>query len=246
MPRTRPVNKMDCTEFRQMILGDPSTAEGEAHLESCTDCQAYLGNVHTLDAAIRDAMSVDVPDLKMPELPDVDAANVVSLAERRRARAPVWLATAAAVVMAAVFGVYTYTSSTDYSSLADEIVAHMDHEPYSLRVTDVAVSEERLARVVPASMANLSPSAGLITYAQSCEINGNSVPHLVIQGERGPVTIILLPDEKIDAATPLEGDSVNGVLIPVGDGSIAIIGEESAESLERIEKSFRDAVSWQT
>ena len=242
----RPVNRMDCTEFRQMILGDPSTAEGEAHLESCADCQAYLGDVHALDAAIRDAMSVDVAELRIPELPDVDTAGVVSLAERRRARAPVWLATAAAVVMAAVFGVYTYTASTNYASLADEIVAHMDHEPQSLRVTDVAVSAERLARVVPANMANLSPSTGLITYAQSCEINGNKVPHLVIQGERGPVTIILLPDEKVAAATPLEGGSVNGVLIPAGDGSIAIIGEESVESLERIEKSFRDAVSWRT
>ena len=246
MPLTRLVNRMDCTEFRQMVLGDPSTAEGEAHLESCADCQAYLGDVHALDSVIRDAMSIEVPKLEMPELPDIESATVVSLAERRRARAPVWLATAAAITMAAVFGVYTYTSSTDYASLADEIVAHMDHEPQSLRVTDVAVSEERLARVVPASMANLSPSTGLITYAQSCRINGNTVPHLVIQGERGPVTILLLPDEKIEAATPLRGASVNGVLIPVGDGSIAIIGEESTESLERIEKSFKDAVSWRT
>ena len=229
-----------------MVLGDPSTAEGEAHLETCAGCRAYVDEVDAVDTAIRGALSIDVPALSMPALPDVDTANVVSLAERRRARAPVWLATAAAVVMAAVFGVYTYTSSTEFASLADEIVAHMDHEPQSLRVTDVAVSETRLSRVVPASMANLSPSTGLITYAQSCEINGNKVPHLVIQGERGPVTILLLPDEKIDAAMPLEGTSVSGVLIPVGDGSIAIIGEESPESLERIEKNFVEAVSWRT
>ena len=237
---------MDCTEFRQMILGDPSTADGEAHLETCSDCRTYVDEIAALDANLKDAMSLDVPELKMPELPEIDTGNVVSLAERRRARAPVWRATAAAITMAAVFGVYTYTSSTSYSSLADEIVAHMDHEPYSLRVTDVAVSSDRLARVVPASMANLSPANGLITYAQSCKINGNSVPHLVIQGESGPVTILLLPHEKIDAAMPLSGDNVNGVLIPVGDGSIAIIGDESAESMERIEKSFVDAVSWRT
>ena len=82
MPLTRLVNRMDCTEFRQMILGDPTTAEGEAHLESCADCQAYLGAVTALDSAIRDAMSVDVPELSMPELPQIESANVVSLAER--------------------------------------------------------------------------------------------------------------------------------------------------------------------
>ena len=237
---------MNCTEFRQMVLGDPSTADGEAHLETCSDCRVFVDEIAALDVTLKEAMSLDVPELKMPELPEIDTENVVSLAERRRARAPVWLAAAAAITMAAVFGAYTYNASTDYSTLADEIVAHMDHEPYSLRVTDVAVSEDRLTRVVPATMANLSSETGLITYAQSCEINGHKVPHLVIQGERGPVTILLLPEEKIEAATPLKGANVNGVLIPVGDGSIAIIGEESAESMKRIEKSFVDAVSWRT
>ncbi len=182
----------------------------------------------------------------MPELPDVETSNVVSLAERRRARAPVWLATAAAIMMAAVFGVYTYNESTSVDSLAAQIIEHMDHEPYSRVVTDVPVNAGRLERVVPASVANLSPRNGLITYAESCEINGNKVPHLVVQGERGPVTIILLPDEKIEAAMPFQGGNVNGVLIPVGDGSIAIIGEESAESMERIKQSFVDAASWRT
>ncbi|MDJ0916629.1 MAG: DUF3379 family protein [Woeseiaceae bacterium] len=227
---------MDPKEYGQKTPGDPSTTDGQADIDENA----------ALDAVLKRAMTIDVPELKMPELPDVETGNVVSLAERRRARAPVWLATAAAIMMAAVFGVYTYNESTSYDSLTDEIIAHMDHEPYALVVTDVPVNASRLERVVPASVANLSPKNGLITYAESCEINGNSVPHLVVQGERGPVTIILLPDEKIDAATPFQGGNVNGVLIPVGDGSIAIIGEESAESMERIKESFVDAASWRT
>ena len=99
---------------------------------------------------------------------------------------------------------------------------------------------------MPANVANVSHDAGLITYAQSCEINGNKVPHLVIQGERGPVTIILLPDEKVDEVTPLEGERFNGVLVPVGDGSIAIIGEDDPDNLKRIEQSFASSVTWST
>ncbi|MDJ0758372.1 MAG: DUF3379 family protein [Woeseiaceae bacterium] len=227
---------MDGKKFRDKVTGDSSTADSPADLDETS----------ALDATLKRAMMLDVPELRMPELPEIETSKVVSLAERRRARAPVWLATAAAIMMAAVFGVYTYNASTSYDSLTDEIIAHMDHEPYALRVTDVPVNSARLERVVPASVANLSPKNGLITYAQSCEINGNTVPHLVVQGERGPVTIILLPDEKIDAATPFQGNNVNGVLIPVGDGSIAIIGEESAESMDRIRESFVDAASWRT
>lgn len=237
---------MDCSEFRQMILGDPSTAEGEAHVDACADCRAYLEEISALDATLVRAMSIDVPELKMPALPQLDTDKVVTLAERRRLTTPVWLATAAAITLAVFLGVRNYTADTGFDSLADEIVAHMDHEPYALRVTDERVSDNRLARVVPASLANLTPETGLITYAQSCEINGHSVPHLVVQGEAGPVTILLLPDESIDEAIPLSGDWVNGVLIPVGSGSIAIIGNENEEDFERIQQNFVDSVSWRT
>ncbi len=238
---------MDCNEFRQMILGDPSTADGEAHLESCTECQAYLEDIHSLDATLKQAMSIDVPPLPMPELPEIDTDNVVGLPARRRGKAPVWLATAAAVTLAAFLGINSFVGHDhDGLSLADELIAHMDHEPYALQVTDVPVSDSRLTRIVPANIANLSHDAGLITYAQSCEINGNKVPHLVIQGERGPVTIILLPDEKVEDVTPLEGERFNGVLVPVGDGSIAIIGEDDPDNLKRIEKSFVSSVTWST
>ena len=70
---------MDCVEFRQMVTGDPSTAEGEAHLESCADCRDYLEQVHALDAKLKKAMAIDVPPLSMPELPEIETGNVVSL-----------------------------------------------------------------------------------------------------------------------------------------------------------------------
>ena len=76
-------------------------------------------------------------------------------------------------------------------------------------------------------------------------INGKEIPHLVIQGNRGPVTILLLPDEAIDDAVQLEGESINGILLPVGGGSIAIIGERD-EQLETIQKNVVNSVTWST
>jgi hypothetical protein len=76
-------------------------------------------------------------------------------------------------------------------------------------------------------------------------INGKKVPHLVIQGEHGPVTILLLPDEAVDDAVELEGESINGVLLPVGGGSVAIIGEKD-EKLESIRQNVMNSVTWST
>jgi hypothetical protein len=99
--------------------------------------------------------------------------------------------------------------------------------------------------VVPASLASFERGTSLITYAQSCVINGNEVPHLVIQGQYGPVTILLMPEERVSESTPLDGETVKGVILPVGNGSIAIIGDRE-EPLEPIQKNVVNSVAWTT
>lgn len=232
-----------CEEYQQAIAADPSFDGGAAHLRSCASCQAFHDEMLALDARIVRALEIPVPELTLPELDDVDSSNVTPL--RQRFTAPVWLAVAATVAFAAFIGVRSIDTSPADATLAEQIIAHIGHEPYSLRVTDEAVSEQRLTRVVPATVATMDHDAGLITYAQSCIINGHKVPHLVLQGRRGPVTILLMPEEPIDGAQEFSGDGVRGVLLPVGDGSIAIVGEEG-ESLERIEEEVRNSVKWTT
>jgi hypothetical protein len=114
-----------------------------------------------------------------------------------------------------------------------------------LRVTDVAVTDEQLNAVVPGDVARLDRSAGLITYAQSCPIRGHQVPHLVIQGEYAPITILLMPEETVAEAESIRGDNVNGVILPVGKGSIAIIGA-SRERLDRVQERVLESVTWST
>ena len=73
----------------------------------------------------------------MPELPEIDDTNVVSL-KPRRVTTPAWFALAATVVIAAFLGIRMFGGDVTYPSLADEIVAHLEHEPYALRITDKA------------------------------------------------------------------------------------------------------------
>jgi hypothetical protein len=236
---------MNCEEYRQTIAADPSYEGGEAHLSACAGCKAYRDEMRSLDQKIGRALEISVPELRMPELPDIDSSDVVSLPVRRRVATPMRLAVAATVVLAAFIGFRMIGGNVTYPSLADEIVAHLDHEPYALRVTDEAISDRRLAKVVPGDVANMNHDAGLITYAQTCVINGRKIPHLVIQGAHGPVTILLLPDEAIDDAVQLEGESINGVLLPVGGGSVAIIGERD-EQLDAIQENVVNSVTWST
>ena len=231
-----------CEEYIEAIAADPSFDGGAGHLSACASCQSFREEMLALDRQIARALELSVPDLNVPELPELDTSKVTALPQRRFG-APTWLAVAATIMLAAVVGFRMLGDDLTNSALAEQIIAHIDHEPFSFRETVSAVSDERLARVIPANVATMDHSAGLITYAQSCIINGNEVPHLVIQGEHGPITILLMPGEKVSGVESFGGESINGLIFPVGDGSIAIVGEKG-ESLERIEEQIKNSVRW--
>jgi len=233
-----------CEEYREAIAANPSFDGGAAHLSQCASCQAFRKEMQALDLRIAGALALSVPEFDMPELADIDTSNVTAMPIRRFG-VPVWLAVAATVTLAAFVGFRMLGDDLSNATLAEQVVAHIDHEPYAFRVVDEAVPEQRLQQIMAASVATMDHSAGLITYAQSCLINGRDVPHLVIQGERGPVTILLMPYEKISGPQAVQGENVRGVILPVGDGSIAIIGVEG-ERLESIEEQVKNSVTWST
>jgi hypothetical protein len=201
--------------------------------------------IRELDLKIAKALQIDVPPLVMPELPEVEDDKVTALPRRRRSAKPVWFAIAASVVLATSIAIRMAGPFQSYDSLAAEVLAHVDHEPRAMRVIDTPVPDKRLQTTVPATMAVFDRDESLITYARICVINGKKVPHLVVQGQHGPVMILLMPDEKVADVTPVEGDSVHGLIIPVGDGSIAVVGDRE-EALEPIRENVVDSITWTT
>jgi len=237
--------KMNCNDYKEALTADPGFEDESGHVDSCASCQAYSAEIQALNEKIAAAMAINVPELAMPELPEIDTEKVASLVARRSMSKPVWFALAATVLLAVFIGIRAPDMGVTEGTLEEQVLAHVDHEPRALRVTSTPVSDSRLAKVVPDKLAAMNHDAGLITYSQSCVINGKTIPHLVIQGEHGPVTILLMPEEKVSAAKSLDGVNIQGVILPVGDGSIAIIGNRD-EQLDRIKKNVLDSVMWST
>ncbi len=57
------------------------------------------------------------------------------------------------------------------------------------------------------------------------------------------MTLLLMPDETVSGAVPLTGESVDGVILPHGDGSIAIIGARE-ERIEELSERVVESVEW--
>jgi hypothetical protein len=242
---------MNCDEYRAAIAGDPAESfpGGAEHSSGCEDCRGYREELRALDECIARALAIEVPELRMPELPAVQAGdNVVRIKApwSRFKSPPLWAGVAAAVALVALLVTRGPGSDVESRQLAEQIMAHMDHEQASRQVTSVPVAAQALGAVVDPKVSTMDPDIGLITYAMSCVINGNTVPHLVIQGERGPVTLILLPDETIDESIRLSGVNVQGVILPVGSGSIAVIGEreDQLEEIGEIGRRLSETVHW--
>jgi len=241
---------MNCEDYREALTADPSESfeHGAGHAATCESCSAYRAEILTLDATIASALAIDVPELKMPDLPPLgeEDGNVVNMPFRRAAKVstPAWLGIAASIALAAVIGVqWAGNGSARDQLLAEQVLAHVDHEPWALKVTNVAVSEQQFARVVSPATGTMDRDIGLVSYAQTCVINGMKIPHLVMQGEKGPITLLLMPNETVSSPVSLSGDSVNGVILPVGEGSIAIIGERE-ERIQELEQRVVDSVEW--
>ncbi len=249
---------MNCNEFEQAVLAEPNADSDarRAHADSCPDCNALERQVMWLEQRLTAALSVIVPasvtDAPLPggepghSSPADD--NVVSLDARRRWRAPVWLAAAACVALVSVLVLrQPHVETVDYGAqLAAEIVEHIGPELGAMVPATVAVSQSKLGKVLATGVGGtqLDSDAPLVSYAKSCVINGQLVPHLVMQGEAGPVTVLLLPGERVDGPVSIMRDGVEGVILPVGDGgSIAIIGRD-ADSVESIQKAALEAVEF--
>ncbi len=236
---------MNCEEYRQALGADPAFSGGDEHLAGCDDCRDFTRRMKALNVDIARALQIDVPALDMPDLDRAGAGSVTSLPARTRSHKPLWFALAATVVLAASIAVRMSGVFQSYETLGEEVLAHVDHEPAALRADNAPVSDDRLQTVVPPDTAVFDRATALITYANPCKINGKPTPHLVIQGQYGPVTVLLMPQERVARETTVAGGNLQGVIVPVGDGSVAIVGDRR-EPLDPIRQNVMNSITWAT
>ena len=226
---------MDCLEFRRLAGADPQHPEAAVleHAAGCPRCAGYLRQTLELDRHILAALSVPVP----PRHARRATGSAVPGLDRRR-----WYALAASIVAGVLVGSLLWVGGPR-NSLAQDVLAHMDHEPEAFVVTTTPADDAVLGRVLERGGIRLRPEVGTVSYANSCRFRGRTVPHLVVQTDGGPVTVMVLRNEPLDAPVRFAEERFAGTIVPAGPGSIAVIGTGEAE-LEQITERVLAAVDW--
>jgi len=262
---------MNCLEFRRMSLTDPGTQDTgyQRHRHECAACRDYAAVGADFEAGLREAMNIEVPgDLvprvllaqaiaveQAPRRPWFGGLSVLGLIQgliqglasglaqlSAKARSP-GLAVAASLLLLVAAG---WLGMRGFGgaplSLSAEVVAHIEAERDYLQKTD-EVGEATVAALLEGFGARIRHSPGRVSYAGACEIRNRKGVHLVLQGERGPVTVLYVPGEKPGPTKRFEQDGFSGELLPVGGGSLAVVGEQG-EALEAIITNLEHAIAW--
>lgn len=126
--------------------------------------------------------------------------------------------------------------------LAALAVAHVRAELPLLdsRRTTAAPADktERLLRDLGAGADVLAMAATpRLRYAARCAIGGAGGAHLVLDGERGPVTALYMPEQRTQTPGKLEAGRFDALVIPTEHGTLALVGEGD-EPLEKVVSRF--------
>jgi Protein of unknown function (DUF3379) len=221
---------MICEDARLLIGADPDSAsqELEEHLRGCTDCAAFREQMQRVNADIRRALA-QPPDIGKPRA--------------RGAGAAPWRewALAASVVLAAFAAVAVWLlRPTD--TLAHEVVTHVKGEPDSWLSTH-NVSVGTLDHALQHSGIGLDFASDKIVYARSCWFRGHYVPHLVVETTHGPATVLILRHEHVKAPDRFRESGMSGVIVPAGDGSIAVLSRGGGQ-VDELAGELRQEVHW--
>jgi hypothetical protein len=101
------------------------------------------------------------------------------------------------------------------------VVEHVMHESGSWSAQEVLPASD-LALVLRQAGVTFDSSMPVV-YASACPFHGRRVPHLVLQTVNGPMTVMLLAHEKVGERQEFSEDGLQGVLLPAGSGSVAVL-----------------------
>jgi hypothetical protein len=184
-----------------------------------------------LNGLIKRALEVPVPLQKLP--------SVNSITRPRFKQH--WFAMAASALLAIGVVVSVLLLGAPRESLASVVVGHLAHEPDAMTPTEVRVSDELLNGALQAKGLRLTHPMSNISYLESCEIRGHLVPHIVVQTEGGPVTVLLLTEEKVNHTERFDEQKYHGILVPMQHGAMAVIAA-NASLVDAVAEKVKGAV----
>lgn len=231
--------QMNCLEFRRRLSVDPGdrNAAIQAHAHDCDSCSRWAEESTRFESLLRQAMEVEVPENLASR---ILLRHALRYPQRDATRRRGFALAASILVTVLLGGALLWFESKP--TLADELFVHMDERSYALTSTTI-LDDESVASVFRWFGADVSPELGDVSFANVCEFRNKRVAHVVLRGADSPVTVIIMPDERLTRPSHISKGERSGLLLPYAGGSMAIVPER-AQRLDELEDRIRNTVRW--
>lgn len=228
---------MNCLEFRRRLGAEPDCRDTDfvTHRESCENCAAAAIRAGEFERELRRAVLLPVPE-------GLNARIAVRQSFAPRRAVVGWrtgLSLAASLLVAFGLGVLLPPLLTS-NSLSGDIEQHVLAIPHPLPA-EGHVGDATVAVMLEALGMRTDQPIGDVRAASICAVRDRTVAHFILQGQLGPLDVVVIPGEQLASRQTLSGPGLSGVMVPVQGGALALLGAPG-EPLEALERGLEHSV----
>ncbi|MFV0597280.1 DUF3379 domain-containing protein [Shewanella sp.] len=221
---------MDELKFRRQAYEDPHNQDPEfvAQMQESAENQAFVAELKSLNAKLTHALKVDVPE---------DLADKLilrqQLQQHHKQRRQTGFLVAMAASIAFIVGISFSLLRLGPVDLAEHALAHVYHEGVALQVdqnVNFSQVNAQLASLKNLGHAKFTEQPGKVYYTSYCDFQGVKSLHLVLQAEKGKVTLFIVPIEKRMVLDNTFADGkYQGMGFEAGDAYILLVGKDKTD-----------------
>ncbi|QBZ83799.1 chemotaxis protein [Hydrogenovibrio crunogenus] len=246
-------------EFQQRIQQDPKQLDADmlAFLKAHPEKMEWVKAARAFDKGISNTLEVGVPEGLQERILLKNSFETSAANDRN------WLknlSVFAASFVGVAFVINLWLSPLENGTAVDKplllaqahemegaiiehIVEHSKEAPEIMLKQELPLKEDDLKGMFLKVGAVLNKPVEFMSYAGECEVDGEKGLHLVLQEIDGPVTIIVLPGKQVPSMQAFRKSGLEGQMIPVNGGVVAIVGH-SFQQLASAQKHFFQAVTF--
>ncbi|HSS63971.1 MAG TPA: DUF3379 family protein [Gammaproteobacteria bacterium] len=230
---------MNCLEFRRLVDTDPDSKDEDfiRHKAECESCAGFASRAERFSNALGAAARVEVPENLASRV--LLRQSFLPSRSKRSRRGMFALAASMVAAVGLALSVPYFVNLQD--PLAREIFTLIRYADYAME-RKIPLGNQIVAKAIARAGLELEGSLEKVTFAGNCLLQQKIAGHLVMQGEKAPITVFLIREMEIDSRVTIRNDNLRGLVVPVDKGAIVVVGapdESFTELVERITAAVR-------
>jgi hypothetical protein len=233
---------MDYSEFKRLLGADPASQDPDflAARNASPEFEQAAREAEAFERKLHQALQIAPPAGLLDDIRALTDRQQAKHGASPRRWAPFALAASLMIAVGAAAVVWNLNRGPE--SLEDYLVAHYAMDGTQLEAKAAGHSatnvEEILADV---SYKALPEFAGLVGFIKYCPTPDGKGVHMVLNTERGPVTVILMPATAVEDRESRLENGMQARIVSLGRGSIAVMGADTA-AVDQLAAAVRESV----